>query len=159
VLLELATVAKDQQDVAKAKQLVDEAQVIYESVNWTLEHQLKYLAPIATLRFEIGDAERANADIEEALTRYENEKDSMATSFHAEALRPLAEAYVASGDQDRIYEMYNRTLEAGLLNKNNRPRCVNLVATCCSMAVHGVKPTDAMLERMHAISEGLDEQW
>jgi hypothetical protein len=63
------------------------------------------------------------------------------------------------GNISRAIELYKRTIEAGIENPNSRPRAEDLSATCCSMALHNVKPDAELLSRISQIRDGLGDPW
>lgn len=50
-------------------------------------------------------------------------------------------------------------LEAGTQNRNARPRCDDLVATCLLLVELGLEPSEAFLARAQEIRAGLVEPW
>jgi hypothetical protein len=55
--------------------------------------------------------------------------------------------------------IYKQAVEESLENPNSRPRADDLCALCCSMAVHGFRPDDALLRRVGEVCAGLREPW
>ena len=74
-------------------------------------------------------------------------------------LRPLAEAYLAQDDVATARTLYAQAVEAGVANPNSRPRAEDLSATCCSMALHGFEPDEALWARLVAVRASLAEPW
>lgn len=83
----------------------------------------------------------------------------MANIYHAEAIRPMAEAYHAMGDTESALDIYRQAIEEGMENPNSRPRAEDLSETCLSMALNGVEPGAELLDRISQIAENLGQPW
>ena len=79
--------------------------------------------------------------------------------WRARTLRPLAEAYQSMGDGAMALALYKRVVADGAENPNARPRAEDLIATCCSMAVHGIQPDETLRARILEIERGLAPPW
>ncbi len=159
LLMTLAEFALAHSDQAGALELVNEAQQLFESAQWQLEHWMPRAAGLAELRFQAGDPEKARDDAKSALARYEADGEQIVNIYRAKALRPLAAAYQSMGDTAGALAIYKQAVEAGVVNPNSRPRAEDLSATCCSMAVEGVEPDAELRARVHQIREGLGRPW
>jgi tetratricopeptide (TPR) repeat protein len=159
LLMKLARCALDHGDRGEALELVNEAQALFESAAWPLEHRIPLAARLAALRFGAGDAARAREDADAALALFDAEGEQIVNIYRARALRPLAEAYQAFGDAAAALEVYRRAVEEGVGNPNSRPRALDLSATCLSMALHGVEPDAVLRARIRRISEELGPPW
>lgn len=158
-LLDLGQRALGHGDRAKALALAAKTKVMIDGATWTPEMRVEVLSHLASLRHRAGDTESARADAAFALAYYDSEKHRIVDIDRADALRPLAEAYQAFGDRAMARKVYVLALEAGQQNPNSRPRCQDLVATCCSMAVAGCEPDPELLEGIRAIRAGLGDPW
>jgi hypothetical protein len=63
------------------------------------------------------------------------------------------------GDAGTTLNLYRRALEAGQENPNSRPRTDDLIATCCSLALHAVEPDETLMSRIRDIRAGLGDPW
>jgi tetratricopeptide (TPR) repeat protein len=159
LLIELAVISLDHSDPDKALDLVNEAEEIVDSADWRPRFEIPLRARLAELRFNAGDEEQARADLREALAMFDDNRGKIVNIYRAGALRPIAEAYQATGEPAAAREIYMRTLEAGIENPNSRPRAEDLMATCCSMALHAVEPDSKLLSRIREIHDGLGDPW
>lgn len=159
LMLELAGVALTHQDPKHALAWTVEAQQLLDSTTWTPEFQVPLMARVAAVRFRAGEPEPARKQADAALALYDAQKEHIVNIYRADALRPLAEAYQAMGDAAAARSVYRRAVDAGLENPNSRPRAEDLVATCCSMAVNGVEPDEALLARLNRICQALGDPW
>jgi tetratricopeptide (TPR) repeat protein len=159
LLTDLAGTALDRDDRAKALELVNKAHGILENSKWVPEHRIPIAARLAGLRFRAGDAAMARTQADALLALFEAEREKIVDIYRAETLLPLAEAYQAMGDWQAALEVYRMAVEEGVANPNSRPRAVDLSATCCSMALHGVRPDAGLRDRMNRIYEELDHPW
>jgi len=159
LLMTMARAAIDHGDLPEALALTDEAQTIFDGAVWPLHAALPLRARLAALRHQAGDPQRARAQADETLALYDQHGETIESTFRARAIRPLAEAYQTMGDADQARVVYGRTLEAGAVNANSRPRSIDLSATCSSMAVHGVEPDDGLWARILRIREELGPPW
>jgi len=150
-------------DADKARELLREADAIVKQVcasgAWIPEHEIPLRASLARLRHDVGDAEGARAELAEAAARYEAERANIIEIYRAGALRPLAEAALALGDEPAARAFYLRALEEGAVNANARPRAEDLVATCLSLARHVVAPDPELWQRILAIRADLKAPW
>ena len=76
-----------------------------------------------------------------------------------QVLRPVAEAWMALGDEAAARRTYVLALEEGAANPNARPRAQDLSATLASMARYDVRPDESMTRRIREIREGLGDPW
>jgi len=159
LLMELAEASLAHQDRAKALELVNEAQAMMDSARWPVQAAIPLKARLASLRFRAGDETAAAAQVQDALTLFESKRQTIVNIYRAGMLRPIAEAFQSMGRTETALNLYKRAIEAGMENPNSRPRADDLVATCCSMAVHGLEPDSASLARIREIHDGLSDPW
>ena len=159
LLMELTENAIEHEDDGAALRLLADAREEKDSVKWLVRHELPLTARIAALMYRAGATTEARALADAGLLRYEKELATLPDVFRGEALRPLAEAYLAMEDRRTAGEIYTRAIEEGARNPNSRPRAEDLAATCCSLAVHGFEPSDAMWDRITAIADALGDPW
>lgn len=159
LLMGLAECAVGHEDLAKGLVLVNEAQLIMDSVQWPVEYQIPMKARVAGLRFRAGDQERARADLDAAFDHFKAESQTIVNIYRAGVLRPVAEAYQSMGDTAVALGVYRRAIEESVDNPNSRPRAEDLSATCLSMALHGVEPDAGLWARVRQIQQGLGEPW
>jgi hypothetical protein len=159
LLASLSERAMALEDSAKALELIDLARAALEEASWAPEDRLPLACRLTGLRFRAGDAEGARRGADEALASYDREREQIQSGWRAGALRPVAEAYHALGDEETALTVYRRTLEEGAVNPNARPRAVDLAATCRSMAAAGLEPDARTWKRMAEIRAGLTDPW
>lgn len=159
VTAEFTESALEHGDRDRALALLEQASELMAAVRWNAEYGVPLQARLAALRFRAGQEAAGLAEAEDALELFERDREDLVSGFRAGAVRPLAEAYLAMGDRDTALALYRRTVEEGAVNPNARPRADDLVATCCSMAVHGVEPDDELWERLLELREGLVDPW
>ena len=159
LLTELAGFALDHADQAKALELVNEAQLFMDGAQWRPEHRIPMISELVKLRFLAGDMQKARTDADALLALFDSQRDKIVNIYRAGALRPLAEAYQSMGDTAVALAVYKRAVEEGVENPNSRPRAEDLSATCCSMALHSIKPDAELWTRILQIKEGLGDPW
>ncbi|MCA9285208.1 MAG: hypothetical protein KDA22_08350 [Phycisphaerales bacterium] len=159
VLAALANAALEHRDQSAAHALAVEMGAMVDDHRWTAEYEVPLRARVAGLMARAGDPEEARRRNEAALAAFDAGRQTIADVFRAEALRPVAEAYWAMGDQSGALAVYRRVVEAGVENPNSRPRAIDLSATCCSLAVQGIEPDEALWERLRQIADGLGDPW
>jgi tetratricopeptide (TPR) repeat protein len=159
LLTELIDFALAHSDQAKALELVNEAQTIMDTGNWQLRFAIPLKAKLAGLRFRAGDEQGAQKEAQNVLNLFNTEREKIVNIYRAKMLRSISEAYWTMGDNDTALDLYKRTIEAGIENPNSRPRAEDLTATCCSMALHNVKPDVELLSRIHKILDNLGDPW
>jgi tetratricopeptide (TPR) repeat protein len=159
LLEELAGIALDHGDRAKALELVNAAQKSFDEHDWPTENHVPTVANIIKLRFRAADEAKARSDADAALKFYQDNRDKIVNIYRAGALRPLAEAYQTMGDTATAKSVYATALNEGTENPNSRPRAEDLSATCVSMALNGVEPDEAMWTRIRQIQGGLASPW
>jgi hypothetical protein len=126
---------------------------------WLPEQRIPVASKLAALRHRAGDKEEARKEADAELAKYNTEREQIVDIYRAGALRPLAEAYVTMGAQTEARAVYMRALEEGVHNPNSRPRAMDLASTCCSMALRGFEPDDALWARMEQIKKQLGDPW
>lgn len=157
--IELAEAALGHADPAQALTLVAQARALLASSRWATATHVPFGARLAAVRFRAGEEAEGRKDLEEARARFVAEREAMVDIYRAGVLRPLAEAYLAVGERATARELYAQAVEAGVVNPNSRPRSEDLTATCCSMAVHGFEPDEALWARLTAVRTALSEPW
>jgi hypothetical protein len=155
LLLRMAECALDHHDQSGGLALVDETQGLMDGAEWPPRFGIPLRARVAAMRFRAGDKVRARRDLDAALAECGTEENTLQSFDRAGVLRPLAEAYQQMNDAPTALQVYRRAVEAGAVNPNLRPRTEDLSATCCSMAIHGIEPDEALWKRMHEIREEL----
>jgi len=155
----LAVIALEHQDRAKALSLVNEAEDIMDTVEWSAESHISEMAKLAGLRFRAGDKEKARSSAVSARELFEKESEKMVNMERGSVLRPLAEAFTLMGDLVSARGVYTRALAEGAENPNARPRAEDLAATCLSLALRGVDPDTVMWEKIVQIKMGLVAPW
>lgn len=157
--LELAESALAHEDAVEARELLAGARALLASVPWVPEDEVALRARLGALRHRAGEPREARAEADAALALYESKRAAIVDMFRAGALRPLAECFHTLGDTAVAREVYARAIEEGVLNPNSRPRADDLGATACSMAVHGVEPSEELWKRMVGIRDALGAPW
>ncbi len=159
MLQELAKFALEHKDSKTALAMLDEEQNLIDTNNWLPENRVPVVARLSALRFQAGDTKIARRDVDAALAMFDQERANIVDIWRGGALRPLAECYQSMGDTKKALELYKRAVEEGVANKNSRPRCDDLVATCCSMALNKVEPDAELRARILQIQAALGEPW
>jgi tetratricopeptide (TPR) repeat protein len=157
--LQLADIALKHHDPAKATESVNKAEAIVDEFRWRLRYWIPLKSEIARIRHEAGEPKRGKAAADAVLSRYRKDGATITDIYRAETLHPLAEAYQRMGEHDKAMIVYGLAVKELLVNPNSRPRAIDLSATCCSMAVHGVVPSADLWERMKEIRKGLKTPW
>jgi hypothetical protein len=159
ILTELTDAALAHADQDKALALIEEAQTLMDGARWQPRFVIPLMARLAERRFHAGDEAGARAEVEKTLTLFDAQRATIVNIYRAQTIRPLAEAVYAMGDAETSLNLYRRALEAGMENPNSRPRSDDLVATCCSLALHAVEPDEALMSRIREIRAGLGDPW
>jgi len=158
-LVSMADFATEHGDPKTASRLITDAEELVEAGQWNADFHVPMLARLAQARFEAGEVDAAEELAHRAWVVFDTGKERVANVFRAEALRPLAEAYVAMGNLPKAHWIYGKVLAEGALNPNSWPRSEDLADTLCSMAVHGVEPTEELWRRIRTIHEELGPPW
>lgn len=161
VELELAMAghALDHGDAGGARALLATIGTRLDGGRWLPEALIPLRARVAVLRHRAGEAGVARAALDDAMASYRAERDRIVDIWRAGALRPLAEAYHAIGDAATATMVWKFAVTEGATNPNARPRCDDLVATCCSIARAGATPDDDLLVRLREVRAGLKAPW
>jgi hypothetical protein len=159
LLTELIGFALDHSDKAKALELVEETESIVESISEQPRFSIPLKAKLAGLRFRAGDEQGAQKEAQKILNLFNTEREKIVNIYRATMLRSIAESYWTMGDTVMAIEIYKRAIETGIENPNSRPRAEDLTATCCSMALHNVKPDVELFSRIHKILDNLGDPW
>ncbi len=157
--LDLARAAIDHGDSPRALEWIGAGRAVVEGVNLTAEYRVPLRAKLAALRWRAGERDEARAELDAALSLFDEQRDSLVNIYRAGALRPVAEAYGVMGDAAAALRVYRRAIEAGVENPNSRPRAEDLAATCCSMARCAIEPDAELFERVRRIRCSLNDPW
>ena len=156
---EIAKTAGAHGDTAKALELAGRAQGIVDSVPWNPEHRLPLDAAIANALHLGGDTDAAEKQLDAAIAFFTENREATINMYRGRALRPIAETYFAIGKRNKALTLYDTILDEALVNKNSRPRAIDLAETCCSLAVHRIEPTPELRARLQRICEELNHPW
>lgn len=159
VRLELSRRAAARADSVEARKQVDLARAVLDGQKWMPEDRVPLTARVAAVRFVAGDEQTARKELIEAVEAFHEGRELIQDFWRGAALRPVAEASIALGDRAQARVLYRLAVEEGSSNANARPRCEDLVATCLSMARHGVEPDAELTARLRALREGLGDPW
>jgi hypothetical protein len=159
LMMGLANAALEHDDSGAARGILDSAYGVLEDAAWNAESKIPLMARLAELRFRAGEEvaarELANCASQLFLGQYETIIDM----YRGAVLRPLAEAFEALGDRASALTTYALAVEEGVKNPNSRPRSIDLAETCCSLALRGVEPDEALWLRLREIQAGLGDPW
>jgi hypothetical protein len=159
LLRELAEAALEHKDAPHALELIERAQALLEGTPWTPDASAIQRAHLSALRFRAGDAEGARQQAQRALADYSAGREQILSTERGAVLRALAEAHFAMGERAQALELYGRALSEGIANPNSRPRADELVAICCSLALAGCEPDEALWARLRQVRFGLGDPW
>ncbi|MEQ8819978.1 MAG: hypothetical protein RLY93_07010 [Sumerlaeia bacterium] len=159
MLADLAKQALAHDDRETALILVDEAQSFLTDFEWAPRYHVEYWGLVIGLRAKAGDVDTARTLADETLAYYGEKGPGIVNIYRAQALRSLAEAYAAIGDEEKALEVYKLAVEEGFENPNSRPRAEDLSQTLTSMARVSVEPDAVLWTRVRQIAEGLGAPW
>ena len=159
MLLDLAENSAKHSASEDSERLVDIAEKVLTLRRWLPEHEVPLRARLAAACKTIGDADRARAVAKQALDLYSKHQERIVNIYRADALIPLAEAWVRIGDLDEARKVYALALEEAVVNPNSVPRAEDLVGICVSMAKFDCEPGDEIRTRIQAISSALGSPW
>lgn len=159
ITLQLVDVALGQGDPEGALVLLEDAQTVVDGSKWRVRDLVPMRSRLAVMRFRCGDEKGGRAALAHALATYDDEWPDIVDIWRAETLRPVAEGFVALGDRERALSVYRRVVNDGVTNPNSKPRAEDLVATLCSLALHGFEPDEELAEALSAARAGLSDPW
>ena len=159
VLFAFADQALQLGDAEFAKKLLRDAQTEYEDAEWRAEFGVPVLARMARLQYRTGDPKAARKMIGDAQKAYAAERDETGLVFRVKTMVPIAAALCATGRKQEGLKVYAEALEEAVSNPNARPRTLDLVTICCSMAREEAKPPLALWSRLQEVRNQLGEPW
>jgi tetratricopeptide (TPR) repeat protein len=154
-MLRFGDIALAHRDTQTVLQLVEETRGYFTQFHWIAEQQIPVIANIEKLRFQAGDTKKAEAELDAALSLYEQHETEIWDFHRSETLFPLAEVYQFMGNSEKAHAVYQKAVEAGALNANLMPRAEDLTQTCCSMASSGLQPDPDLWKYMQDIKATL----
>jgi len=155
----LAEKAIENQDPTTALAWIAEGRVTSAAGNWRPSFRIPIDAELAGLAFRAGDAERAKDEAQKLRTLYDTHREAIVNIDRADALVPLAEAYVVMGDMDTARELYRRAIDEALVNPNSKPRAMDLVDVAVSLATVELPFDEKLLEQLTAATTKLADPW
>ena len=162
LLAELASNCVENDDFDSALVFLDEAQGMLDEVSWAPEDRIKLQASLAAERARAGDLERALEQTKGALARFARDRNEIVDIWRADALVPVAEAYLAIGgtEGERLaVSVYQRALRESLTNQNPWPRSEDLAGICISLAKNGVEPDERFWRQLVQALESIQGAW
>jgi hypothetical protein len=140
-------------------ELLTETLEMVSGAQWPVEYLVPLKGRLAALLHRAGDAEKAKTIRDEAIDLFKAEGDVIVDIYQAGALRPVAEAFQATGDTPGALNIYKMALDRGTRNPNSRPHAEDLSATLISMAKNRVEPDEELWAKIRQIKNGLKEPW
>jgi tetratricopeptide (TPR) repeat protein len=159
VLVRLAETQHAHGDKAAVVRTAELMRKHYDIMRMRPEEQVRYLAQIARARAIGGEVQWARQDAERAMAIFQEGRESISNYERAEALRPLAFAWLAIGEKDQADDLLQTAIAESAENPNARPRCEDLVKTCIELAVRRVEPSARLVSLLHATCAGLKDPW
>ncbi len=159
LVLELVESAIAHTDREKALSLVNDAETLFEAVEWIAQDRIPLLGRLASFRYRAGDEEGARRQADEALSLFEKEVHTIVDVFRSETLLPLAECFMIMGRKERSRTIYELAVKQGMENPNSWPRSVDLTSASCSMARYSLEPSEEIWRDMKEILTGLALGW
>lgn len=127
--------------------------------NWSAEEQVGLRARLASWYARLGDKEKGVEVADEALARYDEISESILSIWRGRAIRPLAEAYHALGEELTASKLYERALVEAVVNPNSRPRAEELMEITVSIARTGLKPSEDLMAAVKRTRGQLGAPW
>jgi len=158
-VLEIADAAVACGDKTTAMALFEHASELVEGKGWVLEDQVGLRAKVALHRARGGDAAGAKKALDAARDLFQERREQIVDVFRGDALRPIAEGYMACGAGEEAARAYRLIVEEGVHNPNSKPRAEDLAKTCVSMVRSGFVPEQTLWTRMKTIAEALGQPW
>lgn len=156
---DLARCALEHDDPATALAHVANAEAVLQAFDWPVKDLIPRQAMLAELRFRAGDRETGRKHADDAFALFAAKWETILNGHRPNAIRPVAEAYLAMGNREAAEKAYRRAVKEGVVNPNARPRAEDLAETCCSMAKHGFEPDEELWGMLQAAFDGLDHPW
>jgi hypothetical protein len=117
-------------------------------------------AKLLELRNRMGyPSEELIQQVDSFLKSYNESRDQIVNMERAGVLCRIAELYSLLGCNDKAVAVYGRAVEEGQVNPNSRPQADDLNRICCSMALHGVQPTEALWRALNEMKNSLGAPW
>ncbi len=157
--LSMAETAVRHGDAVDARRLIDGAMEHVAGSRWAPEHRVPVEARLAALNHSAGRADEARAQANAAFAMFDENAEQIISIYRAEALIPLAEAFMVLETPATAGALYLRALEEAWINPNSRPRAEDFAAICCSMAKVGHEPGEDLVERMATARGELGDPW
>lgn len=159
VLLHFADAALNNEDAAAALPLIDQVDEMAEKLNSSPRIYIPEKAKLVQARLQAGQRDAAEAGLQAMISLYESKPDLIVNIERAELLCRIAESAERLGNRNQALVFYTRAVDEGQVNPNSRPQAEDLGRICCSMALHGIEPTEALWNALTAMKDGLGEPW
>lgn len=159
VLVALAETGVRHQDDQNARAIIERLEGLIETASLPLRLHIPEAARVVALRIKCGDTAIANQQMKLLLQQYEEERETIVDIERAALLCRIAELFGLSGDDDQALELYRRAVDEGCINPNARPRADDLGEICCSMALHDVAPSEALMRKLETMKNELGSPW
>ncbi len=157
--LEYAGLAARNRDMAAVAPILSELEGMVDGLKPRPRYYIPESVRVLKLMIEIGELEKAAAQVDALLAYYNEKRDLIVNIERAELVCGLAETYHLLGQDDVALNLYRRAVDEGMINPNSRPQADDLNRICCSLALHEVKPDDALLQQLNAMRSGLGNPW
>lgn len=159
ILDHLAQVALAHDDIDTVDSLTQKMDELVSPLASTPRFQIPEAVKLVRIRYEAGHEDAARSELDALLSGYTEARDRIVNMYRAELLCLMAEEYDHMGDTAKAIDLYSLAVVEGQENPNSRPRADDLNRICCSMAVHGVQPSETLWADLKRMSDALGDPW
>lgn len=159
ILRRFAEAALNNGDNATAGSLLDQVEEMAETLKSSPRIYIPEKAKLVQARLRAGRSEQAASGLQAMISVYQEKRDFIVDIERAELLCRIAETAERLGNREQALQFYTQAVAEGQVNPNSRPQAEDLNRICCSMALYGVEPTEALRSALNEMKTGLGEPW
>lgn len=159
VQLTALAAAAAKHDPSRARALVADVEVRIRAIRWQPGDDIGMRARLAGVLAIAGDKAEAKAQLAARMADYGKERDGIESMNRADALVPIAEAYLQAGATADAETVYRRALAEAMENPNSRPRLDDLVGIALSLSRSELVASEALLTELRAAVRKLGNPW
>lgn len=159
ILRTFADAALENSDPSSALSVLRQVEEWVEPLRSSPRIYIPEQAALVQRLHKAGEMERAEAGLQTMISLYQEKRDLIVNIERATLLCQIAETAEVLGHRTQTVDFYLLAVAEGQVNPNSRPQAEDLGRICCSMALHGVEPTEALWSDLNAMKDGLGEPW
>lgn len=159
LLSDVVKIAIEHEDLAFGRDIALHISALINNGRWRPQDEVALRATFSALLHDLGQQKDSAVESNKAHGLFNEKRDAIVSIFRGQAMRPLAESFVLRGNKSRSLMIYSQALDEAIVNPNSRPRVMDLIHTCISMATHNCEWNREIKVKINDLFHSLGTPW